>query len=149
MRACTTPEDGCQTQEMKEHAMEKPRILIVDDNDMLTDMWRVLFEQTRRFEIGIENNGMAVLETARAFRPDLIFMDVCLPGKGGGEIAEELAADPVLKSTPIVFLTGISKEEAAERYGSGQHMVLTKPVRLHEILACAELFFPETVLKVA
>jgi CheY-like chemotaxis protein len=114
---------------------------------MMTDMWRMLFERVAKFEIGIENSGAAVLETARFFRPGLIFMDVCLSGKNGVEVAAELAADPVLKSIPIVFLTGLSKEEAAERRLSDRHMVLTKPANLQAILTCAERFFSLPMLE--
>ena len=116
---------------------------------MLTDMWRILFERVGRFDIGIENSGEAVLETARIFHPDLIFMDVCLTGRNGVEIAAELEADPVLKSTPVLFLTGLTREEAAERQVSGRHMILTKPVELHEILAWAERFFRVPMLEAA
>jgi CheY-like chemotaxis protein len=149
LRAFPAPDGGGPAQEMNKEAMEKPRILIVDDNHMMTDMWRMLFERVARFEVGIENSAADVLETARLFRPGLIFMDFCLTGKNGVEIAAELEADPVLKFTPIVFLTGLSKEEAAERRLSDRHMVLTKPVDLREILACAERFFSIPKLEAA
>jgi CheY-like chemotaxis protein len=129
--------------------MEKPRILIVDDDCMLTDMWRMLLELTGRFVVGVENNGTAAVETARQFHPDLIFLDVCLPDKNGGEIAAELSADPALKSTPIVFLTGLSREEAAEFHGSGRYTVLAKPFKTHEFIACADQFFYHPVLDAA
>ncbi len=129
--------------------MNKPRILIVDDNHMLTDMWRMLFGQVDKFELGIENNGAAALETARIFRPDLIFLDVCMADRNGGEIALELDADPALKSTPIVFLTGMSREEAAECQVPGRYMVLTKPISVKDILACAERYFQEPALSAA
>ena len=129
--------------------MKKRRILIVDDNHMITDMWTILFEQVAEFDIRIENSGAAVLETARRFRPDLIFMDVCLSGENGVEIAAELEADPVLQSTPVVFLTGLSKGEVTERRLSDRHMVLTKPVKLQEILACAERSCPVPMLAAA
>jgi CheY-like chemotaxis protein len=149
MRAIAAPQGGNGARKMRGHTMDKPRILIVDDNHMLTDMWRMLFGVAGRFDIGIENDGEAALETARMFRPDLIFMDVCLSGSDGREIAAELETDPALKSVPVVFLTGLSREEAAVCYGSGNHMVLTKPVELREILACAEMYFPGAVLEAA
>lgn len=134
---------------MNGHTMEKPRILIVDDNQMLTDMWRTMFERVGGYEIGTENDGEAALETARIFRPNLIFMDVCMPGRNRREIVAELEADPVLKYTPVVFLTGLGREETAGHTVSGRHIVLTKPAGLPEILACAERFFPKTIPKAA
>jgi CheY-like chemotaxis protein len=118
--------------------MEKRRILVVDDSPMLTDMWRMLFEHTGKFDIGIENNGAAVLDTAQIFQPHLILLDVCLGGMNGHQIARELKADPVLAATPVVFLTGLNREDVACSESSNGHMVLSKPIAWENILAIAE-----------
>lgn len=116
--------------------MEKKRILLVDDEPALTRMLRLNLEQTGRFEVREENQGARALATARAFRPDLIFLDVMMPGMGGDEVAEQLAQDPDLRAVKRVFLTAIvTKREtgvgAAEI--SGQTF-LAKPVRREELL---------------
>jgi two-component system response regulator MtrA len=126
-------------------SMEKPRILIVDDDHMLTDMWRMLLAD--RFTVGVENSGAAALETAQQFRPDLIFLDVCLPDKNGSDIAAELATDPALKSTPVVFMTGlVSRAEAVEKRMFGRYIVLSKPFKTHELIACAGRFLHDPLL---
>ena len=123
--------------------MEKRRILIVDDSPMLTDMWRMLFEHSGKFDIGIENNGAAALNTARAFQPDLIFLDVCLGRMNGREVANALRADPMLGTTPVVFLTGLSREDVEREQSADSHMVLSKPVEWEDILAVAEQVFQQ------
>lgn len=129
-------------------SMEKSRILIVDDEHMLTSMWRMMLAD--RFIVGVENSGTAALETARRFRPDLIFLDACLPDKDGREIAAELATDPALSSTPVVFMTGlVSKAEAVEKGMFGCYTVLSKPFKTHELIACAERFLHDPLLTVA
>lgn len=121
--------------------VKKPRILIVDESDALTDMWRMLPGNAERFEIGMEMNARSAMETARTFRPDLIFMDMDVADRISGEMALELDADPALFTTPVVFLTEPGRDDVADAQKPARYMVLTKPVTLAGILACADWFF--------
>ncbi len=123
--------------------MDKRRILIVDDSPSLTDMWRMLFARSGKFDIGIENDGAAALGTARIFQPHLIFLDVCLGGISGQQVADELKTDPALGDTPVVFLTGLSSAEMSGDPSAQEHMVLSKPVAWEDILAIAEQLLRE------
>ncbi|TVQ92623.1 MAG: response regulator [Chromatiaceae bacterium] len=116
--------------------MEKKRILLVDDEPALTRMLRLNLEQTGRFEVREENQSTRALATAREFRPDLIFLDVMMPGMDGDEIAEHLEQDPRLCQVKYVFLTAIvTKRETGRGTAeiSGQTF-LAKPVRREELL---------------
>jgi CheY-like chemotaxis protein len=120
--------------------LNKKRILLVDDEPALTRMMRLNLEQTGRYEVREENFGANALAAARAFQPDLIFLDVMMPDKDGDEIAEQLDEDPQLKHISYVFLTAIvTKREtgrgAAEISGK---TFLAKPVRREELLAVVE-----------
>ena len=120
--------------------MNKKRILLVDDEPALTRMMRLNLEQTGRYEVREENFGANALTAARAFQPDLIFLDVMMPDKDGDEIAEQLDEDPQLSHITYVFLTAIvTKREtgrgAAEISGK---TFLAKPVRREELLAVVE-----------
>ena len=69
-----------------------------------------------------------MLETARRFRPHLIFMDRNLAGIDGGQLAAQLRRDPELDSVPIVFITGsITQDEAALHGLLGGMPTLAKP----------------------
>jgi len=93
---------------------ETDRILLVDDEVHLTNLWRLILELSGRYMVHEENRGTRVMQTARRFRPHLIFMDRHLAGSDGGELAAELRADRELGSVPIVFVTGsVTKDEAA------------------------------------
>lgn len=78
------------------------------------------------YDVYEENRSFAAVATAREFRPDVVLLDVNMPGKDGGTVAHELAADPMLAATPIVFVTSlISASEAGTRNGA---RYLSKPV---------------------
>ena len=76
---------------------------------------------------------------ARAPRPDLVLLDMMLPGKSGRELLEELRADKDLKGIPVVIMTGTVDPEAA---GDFQHLhvqgFLTKPVDMGAFLKLIE-----------
>ena len=86
----------------------------------------------------VENTGSLALATAREFRPDLIFLDIVMPDADGAMLAAEIKADPILHSTPIVFLTAlVSRHETGG--GSmqiGGHPFLAKPVDPDTVVAC-------------
>jgi CheY-like chemotaxis protein len=79
-----------------------------------------------------------VLEEARRFQPDLVLLDVMMPGLDGGAVAAQLQEDPVLKKVPIVFLTAAAKkEEVASRGGLiGGQPFLAKPLDLAALYHC-------------
>ncbi|MEO6738725.1 MAG: response regulator [Chthoniobacteraceae bacterium] len=106
--------------------MSKPKILIVDDDKSLLSLTRTLLEKLGSFETCTEHRSFAALATARTFCPDLVLLDVDMPGKDGGDVAAELGADAVLSRVPIIFLTSlVSKDEAGVRNGV---RYLSKPV---------------------
>jgi CheY-like chemotaxis protein len=110
--------------------MPKSRILIVDDEPNLSGLVRLFLEKTQRFEVRVENRSALALSAAREFRPDMILLDVNMPGKDGGDVAREIQADPGLGSVPIIFCTSlISRAEASERETiRGGMRFLAKPV---------------------
>jgi len=118
----------------------KKRILVVDDEPSITRLLKLNLEQTGGYEVATENVSTAGLATAERFRPDLILLDVMMPGLDGGNLASVLQASPKLKGVPIVFLTAaVTREEVRERRGLvGGLPFLAKPVNLQEVLACLQ-----------
>lgn len=81
------------------------KILIVDDETALVRLIQLNLEATGRYQVKTETQGMEALNAARAFQPDLILLDVVMPGLSGPEVASQIRADKSLKHIPIVFLT--------------------------------------------
>jgi CheY-like chemotaxis protein len=112
--------------------MSKKRILLVDDESGFTRLLRLTLPQ---YEICEENNALKAIETARKFKPDMIFLDVIMPDADGGTIASKMQEDPLLKGVPIVFLTAIvSQDEAKSKQLIGGYEFLAKPVGREQIV---------------
>lgn len=122
--------------------MEAKRILIIDDEPSMTRMIRLNLEMTKRYQVREENHAMRALTTAREFKPDLILLDVIMPGVDGGELARRIKADPVFKDVPVIFLTGtVTKKEAADGAVTAGYPLLSKPVSLKNLVECMENAF--------
>ena len=118
----------------------KKRILVVDDEPAMTRMIKLNLEQTGRYEVRTENLGLRAIEAAREFRPDLILLDVMMPGMLGSEIAAQLRADPELRAIKFVFLTAVvTKEEALKSVGQiGGHTFVAKPISADDLCRVVE-----------
>ena len=118
---------------------DKERVLLVDDEVHLTNLWRLILEGSGRYSVREENRGSRVMQTARKFRPDLIFLDRDLTDTDGGALAAELRADPELGSVPIVFVTGsVTREEAAFHSVMGGVPTLAKPFESGTLVRVAD-----------
>ena len=119
----------------------KKRILVVDDEVSATRLLKLNLEQTNQYVVRTESDPRKALAAATEFHPDLMFLDVLMPGMGGGDLASFLLADPMLKSVPIVFLTAMATKNEIHRRGGriGGFPFLAKPVDLNEVLACLNL----------
>lgn len=122
--------------------MAKKKILLVDDEENFTRIVKLNLESTDKYEVKVENKGAFVLETAKAFKPDLILLDVVMPDKEGSEIAAEMRQDENLNKIPVVFLTAlVTKEETGKNCSliSGNPFI-AKPVNLNELIHCIETY---------
>ena len=78
----------------------KSRILVVDDEEGFTQLTKLTLTE---YEIREENISARALKTARSFRPDLILLDVMMPGLDGGDVAAQLRDDPPVAGCPDHF----------------------------------------------
>jgi CheY-like chemotaxis protein len=117
---------------------EKKRILVVDDLASDTRLVKLYLEGTNDYVVREENDAKAALSAAEEFQPQLILLDVAMPGIDGFKLADHFRANPTLNAVPIVFLTAIITKEEAELGGwpVGKNPILAKPVVLAELTAC-------------
>ncbi len=113
----------------------KQRILVVDDEPGLTWMIKLTLEETGLYEVRNENQGIKAIEAAREFKPDLMLLDVLMPGMLGSEIAAQLEQDPELRTIKHVFLTAVvSKEDVNRAQGQiGGQEFIAKPVSADDL----------------
>jgi CheY-like chemotaxis protein len=80
-------------------------------------------------QVQVVHDGFEAVEAARRDKPDIILLDIGLPGRNGYEVAEILRADPQFAQTKIIAVTGYGKDEDRQRSkAAGMDHHLTKPV---------------------
>ena len=95
--------------------MVQKRILVIDDSKAVTKFLQMHLERSGLYEVRCEYGGEAGLAAAKQDQPDMILLDVNMPDMDGGQVAEQIKADPEISGTPIVFLTSVvSAGEAAK-----------------------------------
>ena len=121
-------------------AAPRKRVLVIDNEPGFADLVKLTLEASGSYEVQTEMDAVRAVATARAFRPDLILMDIVMPGGGGGSIATQIKKEPDLNRVAIVFMSAMvarRERETGERNIAG-HPLLAKPVRAAELLDCVE-----------
>ncbi len=119
--------------------MSVKKILVVDDDAMITRFLKLVLEKTGRYQIRTENKGAAAVAAAAEFSPELIILDVNMPDMDGGVVASQLKAREDLSRIPVVFLTGnVSEEEADAQITIGENSVVAKPINIEKLVDCIE-----------
>lgn len=108
-------------------------ILVVDDDDLVAlAVQRAL--KKFGYHVLVSNNGREGIQTARRYRPDLIVLDVIMPGLSGYQVCREIRNDPLLLDTPILFLTAKAEDDdKIEGLMAGADDYLTKPFNMEEL----------------
>lgn len=107
-------------------ARHEPIVLIVDDYQDCRDMYAA-YLSLAGFRVLKAQDGMEALAMARRWLPDVILMDLSLPGMDGCEATRRLKSDPATHHVPVVALTAQSLPETDELHQIGFHLVITKP----------------------
>jgi len=108
-------------------------ILVVDDDE---DVAETIERTLRRanYEVRVAYRGADAMEIARREHPDLIVLDIMMPGMSGIEVCRHLRANPRFLSTPILFLTANGEiADKIEGFEAGADDYLTKPFDLREL----------------
>jgi adenylate cyclase len=115
--------------------MSQPRVLVVDDQapnrKLLADLL-----STQGYAIDLAESGEAALVRIRTDAPDLVLLDVVMPGLNGYEVCRQLRAEAATSVLPIVMVTALDPaEERIKGLQAGADDFLTKPINTPELLA--------------
>ncbi|MBI3564058.1 MAG: response regulator [Elusimicrobia bacterium] len=109
-------------------SLMKKRILVIDDEKPIRDVLG-RFLTMLGYAVDYAEDGLSGLEKVRASRPDLIVVDVYMPGMDGLAFCSVLKSEEALKAIPVLFLTGEGKLGVADdAFRDGANAFLTKPV---------------------
>lgn len=111
------------------------KILLVDDSVTIQKVVELTFSDAE-WEVACVGDGAQALPRLREFRPDVVLLDVILPGENGYEICDRIKKEPALAATPVLLLTGTFEpfdRRRAESVGADGH--LTKPFESQVLVA--------------
>ncbi len=121
--------------------MAEKTILVIEDNEMNMKLMRAVLKagNYRMLEAADAETGLRLV---REQRPDLILMDIQLPGMDGLSASQIIKGDPELKHIPIFALTGFAMQSDREKgMGAGLDGYIVKPFSLKGLLETLEQFF--------
>ena len=110
-------------------------ILVVDDDASLRELLRQQLED-KGFSVRLAQDGYQAIAAVRARRPDLVILDVMMPGLSGFDVAAMLKNDPSTESIPILILTIVADEERGLRLGVDRY--LHKPMEADHLVGTVE-----------
>jgi CheY-like chemotaxis protein len=113
-------------------------VLLCDDEDVLRQLVRATLSNGQ-YSIVEAADGDESLELARTHRPDLIVLDMMMPGRSGLEVLRELRSDAELARTPVIMLTARAREaDREEAVAAGADRYLAKPFSPLELISVVE-----------
>jgi PAS domain S-box-containing protein len=119
-------------------AEKRTTLLIVDDHSETVELFSELFERVGHRVVAVQS-GEEALAQAALERPDVVMIDIQMPGMDGLEVIRRLRAAPASATVPIVAVTALSLPEDRERcLAAGADSYLTKPVSLQELQRTVE-----------
>jgi putative two-component system response regulator len=111
------------------------KILIVDDETGARAALEFLLRR-EGFEVRDAADGHTAIQECASFRPDLILLDIMMPGIDGFEVCRRIKATPETRLTPVVLITGLTAtEDRIKGINAGADDFLSKPIDLNELLA--------------
>lgn len=113
----------------------KPLVLVVDDDPDLRTLARIQLDDGG-FDVIQAASGLECLALASTHAPDVILLDIMMPGMNGSEVLAALAGDPVTKDIPVVFVSALgSPDDKVRGLENGAVDYITKPLERREFLA--------------
>ena len=109
-------------------------VLVVDDDeDNIRIVSSILL--ARGFEVRLARDGRSALESIRQQRPDLVLLDVLMPGLDGMQVLDHIRANPQSSSVPVIMLTAkTTDQDLLDGYRSGASYYVTKPFTSRQLL---------------
>ena len=115
------------------------RVLVVDDEMEFTNLLKLALELDGGYDVREVYSALRAIEVAREFNPHVILLDCMMPELNGEELASQMRRDPLLKGTPIIFLTATVSEPQVRPGENGEmRTYLPKPLRLPQLIKCIE-----------
>lgn len=117
------------------------RVLVADDETGFTTVMKINLENQGDYEVDVVNDPFQIINRVREFKPDILLLDIMMPGKDGGDVMAELRNDPRLSSLPILIITALVESgdaSAGSLVETPDGVMLAKPVGTERLIECIE-----------
>jgi diguanylate cyclase (GGDEF)-like protein len=113
---------------------KRSRILVVDDDPSIVELLQAFLEH--EYDVSVATHGEQAIELCRQQLPDLVLLDVMMPGPDGYEVCRRLKSDPATREVPVIFVTARAEvEEEIRGLEAGAVDFLSKPAHRAIVLA--------------
>lgn len=120
------------------------KIMVIDDEPQITEIIEA-FLTNAGHQVFVNNVASEGLKKARAIKPDIILLDIMMPGTDGYGVCNELKNDPVTANIPVVFLTGKDRNDDMGRsFKVGGDMFIKKPFSCERLLEIVNIILLST-----
>lgn len=120
------------------------KILVIDDEPQITEIIEA-FLTNAGHQVFVNNVANEGLKRAKAIKPDIILLDIMMPGTDGYGVCNELKNDPATASIPVVFLTGKDRNDDMGRsFKVGGDMFIKKPFSCERLLEIVNIILMST-----
>lgn len=124
--------------------IRKKKVLLVEDNASNRELFIEILKLRNQYDLYIVEDGMKALELLENFKPDLILMDIHMPGLDGLAVTKTIKSIPDLSHIPIVALSALAmKNDIQAALDAGCIGYITKPVRIKNFLEQLDLYTEE------
>lgn len=124
--------------------IDTAKVLVVDDEPEITEIVETFLTEYG-FQVKVENVSSEAVTVARKFKPDIILLDIMMPGVDGYDVCQQLKGDSEFSSTPIIFLTGKDRDDDMGRsFKSGGDMFIKKPFSCERLLEIINIVLMST-----
>ena len=120
------------------------KVLVIDDEPEITEIIETFLSEYG-FQVAIENSSERAVDRAREIRPDIILLDIMMPGLDGYDVCQQLKKDNEFDKIPIIFLTGKDRSDDMGRsFKSGGDMFIKKPFSCERLLEIINIVLMST-----
>lgn len=115
-------------------------MLVIDDDPVVHDLMRRALSKAS-FHVEIASNGSEGLQRAIELIPDVITLDVLMPGQDGWTVLSELKADPRVAHIPVILVTVLDDKQMGYTLGAAEY--LTKPIDMKRLIAIIRQYYAD------
>ncbi len=114
--------------------IDTAKVLVVDDEPEITEIVES-FLTDAGYKVSVANSGAEAIKRAKEFQPNVILLDIMMPGVDGYDVCQQIKKEPAFANTPVIFLTGKDREDDMGRsFKAGGDMYIKKPFSCERLL---------------